>query len=91
MTLYDFFSMKNDVNVALKSNKQKVLVPDPYKNVTDPQRGRAVYKNRIHHDDHVTKNPLRGGTNLQHPPLSCNAFGKINSTRSLLLRNKEEN
>ncbi len=31
--------MKNDVNVASKSNKQNNLDPDPYQNVTDPQHG----------------------------------------------------
>jgi hypothetical protein len=36
--LYDFLSLKNDVNVVSKSNKPKNLAdPDPYQNVTDPQ------------------------------------------------------
>jgi hypothetical protein len=48
--LYDFLSLKNDVNVVSKSNKQKnpggagsvsqrygSADPDPYQNVTDPQ------------------------------------------------------
>ncbi len=37
--LYDFLSLKNDVNVALKSNKQKNLDPNPDPLVigTDPR------------------------------------------------------
>ncbi len=37
--MYDFLSLKNDVNVASKSNKQKSLDPDPDPLVigTDPR------------------------------------------------------
>jgi hypothetical protein len=35
--LYNFLSLKNDVNVLSKSNKQKNLDLDPYQNVTDLQ------------------------------------------------------
>ena len=37
MTLFDLLSLKNDVNVPLKSNKQKKQDPDPLVRVIDPR------------------------------------------------------